>query len=110
MQVTEEVLLDILCEQQRTGDSLQKIAIRRNIDKNNIYSRRQRLKINGKLKRLEAIAAASVGKSVQQAIAIVEDHRSRVCLQIERCSHTRCHMHAKCPAYREWVETYTNKG
>lgn len=34
------------------------------------------------------------------------DPRSQTCLQIEYCCHRRCHLHWRCPAYANYVQTY----
>lgn len=34
------------------------------------------------------------------------DPRSATCQQITYCSHTRCHLHARCPSYHAYVERY----
>lgn len=38
------------------------------------------------------------------------DPRSIVCQQIQTCADKRCHMHEKCPAYRNFIKKYHKRG
>ncbi len=39
-----------------------------------------------------------------------DDPRSAVCKQIQSCSHKRCYLHTRCPAYRNYVNERLAKG
>ncbi|HFE38841.1 MAG TPA: hypothetical protein ENK06_10560 [Gammaproteobacteria bacterium] len=39
---------------------------------------------------------------------LVRDPRSVVCQKIKRCSHRRCHLHQRCPAYKNYIQRRTS--